>query len=157
MAIGRVPGIYKTWYMANTQVEGFSSACYGGFDDIQECVDFMIAKGDFNEDTMHVYGQRGGQYTLRNWQRKLGVKNNEDKSTPPSSEGCVPAAPPSSEGCVPAAPPSSEGCVPATPPSSEGLARFQAKLVLGQAAANVKIRGRILFAVRGCETILFCT
>ena len=38
-----------------------------------------------------------------------------------------------------------------------GLARFQAKLVLGQAAANVKIRGRILFAVRGCETILFCT
>ena len=37
------------------------------------------------------------------------------------------------------------------------LARFQAKLVLGQAAANVKIRGRILFAVRGCETILFCT
>ena len=39
------------------------------------------------------------------------------------------------------------------------LARFQAKLVLalGQAAANVKIRGRILFAVRGCETILFST
>ena len=37
------------------------------------------------------------------------------------------------------------------------VARFQAKLVLGQTAANVKIRGRILFAVRGCETILFCT
>ena len=91
VAIGRVPGIYKTWSMANTQVEGFSSACHGGFDDIQECVDFMIAKGDFNEDTIHVYGQRGGQYTLRNWQRKLGEKNNEDKSAPPSSEGCVPA------------------------------------------------------------------
>ena len=40
---------------------------------------------------------------------------------------------------------------------TQRLARFQAKLVLGQAAANVKIRGRILFAVRGCETILFCT
>ena len=37
------------------------------------------------------------------------------------------------------------------------LARFQAKLVLGLAAANVKIRGRILFAVSGCETILFST
>ena len=37
------------------------------------------------------------------------------------------------------------------------LARFQAKLVLGQAAANVKIRGRILFAVRGREMILLCT
>ena len=37
------------------------------------------------------------------------------------------------------------------------LARFQAKLVLGLPAANVKIRGRILFAVRGCETILFST
>ena len=41
--------------------------------------------------------------------------------------------------------------------SSSLLARLQAKLVLGQAAANVKIRGRILFAVRGCETILFST
>ena len=37
------------------------------------------------------------------------------------------------------------------------VARLQAKLVLGLAAANVKIRGRILFAVRGCETILFST
>ena len=41
--------------------------------------------------------------------------------------------------------------------STSRIARFHAKLVLGQAAANVKIRGRILFAVRGCERILFCT
>lgn len=85
VAIGRVPGIYTTWSLANTQTEGYSGACHAGFDEMASCVDFMIAK-DFNEDDIRVIGQRGGQYTIRNWQRKVRETDDEDGSTSPPDD-----------------------------------------------------------------------
>ena len=80
VSIGKVPGIYTTWSPANTQIEGYSGACHPGFDDITNCVEFMIAKGDFSEVTIKVYGHCGGQHTLPNWQSKISDPENYDRS-----------------------------------------------------------------------------
>ena len=80
VAAGRQPGIYNSWSHANTQVDGFPSACYRGFEHLSECVDFMIAKGDFSVDNIKVFGERGGQYSLKSWQRKVGTRESQDSS-----------------------------------------------------------------------------
>ncbi|KAK2152360.1 hypothetical protein LSH36_330g02030 [Paralvinella palmiformis] len=90
VAIGRVPGIYTTGSLANTQIEGYSGACHAGFDDISNCVEIMIAEGEFNEDNIKVFGQRGGQHTLRNWQRKISDHENQDGSDISPCDGSVP-------------------------------------------------------------------
>jgi hypothetical protein len=81
VAKGRVPGIYKTWSLAKAQVESFSCEKYAGFDELELSVDFMVVNGDHSEENIKVFGQRGGQYTLREWVRRQGAAD-QDSTTP---------------------------------------------------------------------------
>ena len=66
VAIGSVLGKYITCSLENLQIVGYSEACHAGIDDIKNCVELIIAKGDFIKDTIKVFGRHGGQHTLRN-------------------------------------------------------------------------------------------
>ena len=81
VAKGRVPGIYKTWSLAKAQVESFSCEKYAGFDEFELSINFMVVNGDHSEDSIKVFGQRGGQYTLREWVRRQGAAD-QDSTTP---------------------------------------------------------------------------
>ena len=82
-----MPDIYTTWSLENTHIQGYSGACHAGFEDITNCVEFMIAIETFSEDIIKVYGQRGGQYTLPNWQRKISDHENHARSDISNGDG----------------------------------------------------------------------
>ena len=84
VARGRVPGIYTTWSGCNDQVDKFPSECYAGFEGLAACVDFMTSRGESNEESLYVYGPRGGRYSIQDWKRKQGKisYDKEDMSNP---------------------------------------------------------------------------
>ena len=76
VAKGRVPGIYINWSLANEQTDGYPSECHAGFDDLDSCVAFMLAN-HHSEESIKVFGQRGGQYSLRDWIRRRSQDDDE--------------------------------------------------------------------------------
>ena len=80
VANGRIPGIYTTWSGCSEQVDKFSAQCYAGFDTLEECIDFMKARDQHNEESIYVFGPRGGRYSLQEWIRKYGI-DRPDKDT----------------------------------------------------------------------------
>ncbi len=67
---GHVPGIYRQWTQADKQLHDFTDGYYASYDDIDSAIDFMKNNGDFTEDTINVYGPRGGSYNLHDWIRQ---------------------------------------------------------------------------------------
>ncbi len=80
VASGKVPGIYLLGTKAHEQIEGYTGACHGEFDDIDSAIEFMISKGVHQEDNIYVFGKRDGRYPLREWLRKNKPDTCNDKS-----------------------------------------------------------------------------
>jgi hypothetical protein len=85
VAKGRVPGIYLNWSLANEQTDGYPSECHAGFDDLDSCVAFMLSN-HHSEESIKVFGQRGGQYTLRDWIRRQSPDDDDNQSQTQSQD-----------------------------------------------------------------------
>jgi len=100
---GRIPGIYTTWALCQQQTDRFSSECHAGFDTLSECVVFMTANGKYTEDSINVFGSRGGKYTLQDW-----IKKHESSDTGHHSQPLQVLLPPETPCCDQTNPTSSE-------------------------------------------------
>ena len=81
VAKGRQTGIFTTWTGSHEQVNAFSGACHAGFPNLQECVSFLLANGDFEStDDVHVHTEQGN-LSLSTYQKTLDETQNQ-KSMP---------------------------------------------------------------------------
>ena len=58
VAIGKKPGIYKTWGQTYKQVNKFPENVYKGYHTLNECLEFMTDDG-ISKDTIQVFDGRG--------------------------------------------------------------------------------------------------
>lgn len=55
VAAGRKKGIFTEWSLCNQQVDKFSGQCFRGFDSIEECEEFLLARAVSSDTDIMVY------------------------------------------------------------------------------------------------------
>jgi len=75
VAHGRVPGIYTNFSLVNEQMDGFHDSSHSEFDNLQDCIKYMLDSSNQTLDSIVVFGERGGQYNLKSWCRKFGYED----------------------------------------------------------------------------------
>jgi len=78
VAKGRVPAIYRSWSLAKPKLK---SSLMSNMLELWNWMKFMLVHGDHSEENITVYGERSGEYTLREWIKKQGLSDQDSTTT----------------------------------------------------------------------------
>ena len=81
---GRLTGIFTSWSKCNDQIDKLSGSCFKSFDELHECVAFMLVPphGEaervvyVDADSIPVYGPKGKLYDMQTWLKKVDTVDN---------------------------------------------------------------------------------